>query len=50
MMMELDYQAIINLVAMIIGVAIPIGVIFGLTEKLINLFLSACFGSKEIKF
>ena len=39
----MDYSAIITLVAEILKTALPIGIIFILTERLIQLFLSLSF-------
>lgn len=47
--MMLDYQQIINLVAEFMKYALPIGIIFGMTEKLGNLFFSFAFGSNRVK-
>ncbi len=49
MLEELSYQLIINLIGQMMLVSMPIGILFGLTEKLINLFFSMAFGSKNIK-
>jgi hypothetical protein len=45
----IDYQTIINLVGTMIGYALPIGCIFGLGEKLVNMFISIAFGEKKIR-
>jgi uncharacterized membrane protein YphA (DoxX/SURF4 family) len=47
--MDLDYQIIINMVAQIISVALPIGVVFGLAERLVNAFLSMAFGERKVR-
>ena len=47
-MIELDYQIIVNLIADFLKYAIPIGLLFGLTEKLCNLFFSMAFGKEKI--
>lgn len=39
----MDYQAIINLVAEVIKNALPIGIVFLLGERLVNMFLSFAF-------
>ncbi len=41
--MEIDYTIIVNLVVQVIGKALPIGSIFLLAERLVNLFLSMAF-------
>lgn len=46
--MQLDYQQIINLTGQALSAALPIGIVFGLAEKLCNLFFSAAFGKKKI--
>lgn len=46
--MIIDYQVVIDLVAECVKNAIPIGIIFGMTEKLGNLFFSLAFGNKRI--
>lgn len=45
----IDYQEIVSLCAKMISVALPIGLIFGLSEKLINGFLSIVFGEKRVR-
>lgn len=47
--MELNYQTIVDMVAQIIQLALPIGIVFGLAEKLVNGFLSMAFGEKRVK-
>lgn len=39
----MDYQSIVNLVAEVIKNALPIGIIFLLGERLVNMFLSFAF-------
>lgn len=39
----MDYSAIISLVVEVLKTALPIGIIFILTERLIQLFLSLAF-------
>lgn len=46
----LNYQDIIGCAAVMISCALPIGIIFGLAEKLINGFLSIAFGEKKVRF
>jgi hypothetical protein len=45
----LNYQSIIDCVAVIISAAVPIGIVFGLAEKAVNAFLSMAFGEKRVK-
>lgn len=45
----MDYQQIIDMVAECIKIAMPIGVVFGLSEKVINLFLSLAFGKEKVR-
>ena len=50
MMLEsLNYQSIIELVSIMIAVSLPIGIVFGLSVKLVNLFISMVFGERNIK-
>lgn len=49
MLTELNYQTIVDLIGAFMGYALPIGILFGLSEKLVNLFFSIAFGSKTIK-
>lgn len=44
-----DYQEIIGMVAEFMSVALPIGIIFGIGEKLINLFFSLAFGKDKVR-
>lgn len=39
----MDYQPIINLVVEVVKNALPIGIIFLLVERLVNMFLSFAF-------
>lgn len=39
----MDYQTIIDLVAEVIKNALPIGIIFTLSERLVNMFLGFAF-------
>lgn len=39
----MDYSAIVNLVVEVIKQALPIGIIFLLGERLVNMFLSFAF-------
>lgn len=45
----IDYQEVVTLCAQMISVALPIGLIFGLSEKLVNGFLSMVFGERRVK-
>lgn len=47
--MELNYQIVIDMVAEIIRLSLPIGITFGLAERLINAFLSMAFGERRIR-
>ena len=47
--MELDYQTIINLAGTVISYSLPIGIVFGVAEKVLNLFFSLAFGAKNIR-
>lgn len=44
--MTLDYQAIVDIIAELLVVAMPIGVLFGLVGKMVTFFLSMLFGQK----
>lgn len=39
----MDYQAVVNLVVTVLQNALPIGIIFLLAERAVNLFLSLAF-------
>lgn len=45
----LNYQVIIDLVVLFLSLSVPIGIVFGITEKLLNLFYSMVFGDKNIR-
>lgn len=47
-MQAIDYQQIVNLCAEIIRLALPIGVIFGLSRVAVNGFLSMVFGKNKV--
>jgi hypothetical protein len=44
----IDYQQIVGLVGEVMTVAIPVGLIFGLADKLYNAFMSMVFGKDKI--
>ena len=44
----INYQEIISVVTEFMKVALPIGIIFGLTKKLTNLFFSLAFGKDKV--
>lgn len=46
----IDYQQVVDLCVQAVSVALPIGLIFGLAEKLINGFLSMVFGKDRVRF
>lgn len=41
--MEIDYSIIVSLVADVVRQALPLGIIFLLAERLVNMFLSFAF-------
>ena len=41
--MEIDYSVVVNMIANIVRQALPIGIIFVLSERLIQLFLKFAF-------
>ena len=43
---KMEYSLVIDLVVEVVQKALPIGIIFLLTERLVNLFLSLVFPSK----
>lgn len=49
MLTALNYQIIIDMAVTFIMISMPIGILFGITEKLIKLFLSFVFGDRTIK-
>lgn len=49
MMPVLDYQGIIDAVAVVIKSALPIGIVFALAEKMVNSFLSMAFGERNVR-
>lgn len=48
MELSLNYQQIIDMMVKLISCSLPIGLIFGITEKLVNMFLSFAFGKEKI--
>jgi hypothetical protein len=49
MITQLNYQEIINTLGLFVAISLPIGILFGMTSKIINLFLSLAFGERNIK-
>ena len=48
-MMNIDYQPIINSIGDILKIAIPIGMLFGVSGKLANALISMVFGERRVK-
>lgn len=49
MMPNVDYQSVVNALAGLLVVAVPIGLIFGVARKACRMFLSMAFGKEDIK-
>lgn len=49
MLETLNYQSIIELIAIFIAVALPIALFFGFAVKMVNFFLSMAFGERQVK-
>lgn len=47
--MGFSYEQIINLMAQLIGEAMPLGFIFGITEWILSTFFSFVFGKKWLR-
>lgn len=45
----LDYQLVINLAGEVMVTALPIGIVFVLIEKLVNMFLSLASGERKVR-
>lgn len=48
-METLNYQQVIDLLITFLTIAIPISILFGIVEKLVNMFLSFVFGRETVK-
>lgn len=49
MIVQVDYQEIISIMAEMIKVSIPIGLIWGITRKILRMFFSIAFGERDVK-
>lgn len=47
--MEIDYQQIVNLVADVLKVSLPIALLFGISGKLARFLVSMVTGERRIK-
>ena len=47
--MLIDYQVIVNLCGEMISNALPIGLTFAISERLVNAFISIVTGERRIK-
>ena len=45
----IEYQVIVNLAAEAVKYALPIGLVFGVAEKVCNLWFSMALGAKNIR-
>lgn len=48
MPLTIDYQVIVNIIAQCITVAMPIGLLFALTDWLVTFFFSVATGKKKV--
>ena len=49
MILDMDYQIVIDLCAQALMYALPIGMIFAIVERLGNMIVSAVGGEKRVK-
>lgn len=49
MILDMDYQMIVNLCGQTLFYALPIGMIFAITERIGNMVISAVGGEKRLK-
>ncbi|MEM0173560.1 MAG: hypothetical protein QXI16_03525 [Sulfolobaceae archaeon] len=49
MIQSINYQGIVDIVGVILLVSTPIGLVFGISGKLANMFFSMVFGEKRVK-
>lgn len=49
MILQMDYQIIIDMCGQMLVYALPIGIICGLVERIANMFISAVTGEKKVK-
>ncbi len=49
MILDMDYQIIVNLCGQTLFYALPIGMIFAITERIGNMVISAVGGEKRLK-
>lgn len=47
--MMVDYSEIVTIVAEVVRVALPIGIIFALAERACNMFIGMVTGEKRVK-
>lgn len=47
--MTLDYQEIVSIVAQCMKLALPIGLVFGIGGKSVDMFLSMALGKERVK-
>ena len=46
--MTVNYQQVVDILVVAITLAVPIGFIFGVVEKIINMFFSFAFGKNKV--
>lgn len=47
--MAIDYQEIVAIVAQCVTLALPIGLVFGIGGKAVDMFLSMALGKERVK-
>jgi hypothetical protein len=47
--MNVNYQEVVTLAIAFITMALPIGIVLGVTERIVRFFISAVSGDKNIK-
>lgn len=50
MMETVSLQVIIDTIAYMLTISVPIGILFGMASKLTNMFFSMAFGEKKVRF
>ena len=45
----IDYQIIVDMCGQMLIYALPIGMIFGIVERIANMFISAASGEKRVR-
>lgn len=48
-MVQLNYQEVISMLVLFLSIAIPIAIIIGVVEVVVNMFLGFVFGKEKVK-